>query len=210
MSSSHEPQVTLTQPPASDQADDATAGLEQDEQKKPDLSGRIFLAVVGLIALGAIVGGVLVFVISSNSASNQGDLTAYPGAGYVKVPESITGALKTQLKPQNLKADIEMGLSHDDLGKVQTFYNSSMKDKGYDAGMSAPVQGNQFSGQFRSFGNGIKVLVFGKKEAGSPIYFVITTTLSDKTASSASSELGLAQVKPGDTLIMLIKLQPLK
>lgn len=210
MSSSHEPNATLAQPPEFDQVAADAEGAEQDGEKKADISGRIFLAVVGLIALIAIVGGVLVFVVSSSSASSLGDLSAYSGAGYVKIPDSITGALKTQLKPQNLKAEIEMGLSQDDMGKVQNFYTSSMKDKGYELGVLAPIQGSQISGQVRSFGNGIKVLVFGKKEAGSPLYFVITTTLSDKTAASASSELGLSKAKTGDTLIMLVKLQPLK
>ena len=210
MSFSHEPNAILAQPPGPDQVAGGVDGDEQDEKKKADLSGRIFLAVVGLIALLAIVGGVLVFVISTNSASSLGDLPAYTGAGYVKIPDSITGALKNQLKPQNLKAEMEMGLSQDDLGKIQNFYTSSMKDKGYELGVLAPIQGSQISGQFRSFGNGIKVLVFGKKEAGSPLYFVITTTLNDKTASSASSELGLTKAKSGDTLIMLVKLQPLK
>jgi hypothetical protein len=210
MSSSHDPNVTLAQPPDSDQVTSGAGDGEQNEEKKADISGRIFLAVVGLIALIAVVGGVLVFVISTNSASNLGDLNAYSGAGYVKIPDSITSALKNQLKPQNLKAELEMGLSQDDMGKVQSFYTSSMKDKGYELGVLAPLQGSQISGQFRSFGNGIKVLVFGKKEAGSPTYFVITTTLNDKTAASASSELSLPKAKSGDTLIMLVKLQPLK
>jgi len=210
MSSSHEPNAALAQPPESDQAPSDAAGLEQDEKKKADLSSRIFLIVVGLIAVGVVVAGILVFFVSSNSASSQGDLTAYSGASYVKVPESITGPLKTQLKTQNLKADIEIGLSQDDQGKVQAFYNSSMKDKGYNVGAIAPLQGSDISGRFRSFGNGIKVLVFGKKEAGSPLYFVITTSLSDKTLASASSELGVTQGKAGDTLIMLVKLQTIK
>lgn len=210
MSSSHEPNATLAQPPESDQAASDVAGLEQEGEKKTDLSGRIFLAVVGLIAVLVVGAGVMVFFVSSSSASNLGDLTAYSGAGYVKMPESAASALKTQLKSQNLKADVELSISHDDMAKVQSFYNSSMKDKGYDVGVIAPIQGSQISGQLRSFGNGIKVLVFGKKEAGSGLYFVITTTLSDKTVSSASSELGLSQAKVGDTLIMLVKLQTTK
>src|SRR5690348_8808208 len=114
MSSSHEPNATLAQLPELDQMAADAEGAEQDGEKKADISGRIFLAVVGLIALIAIVGGVLVFVVSSSSASSLGDLTAYSGAGYVKIPDSITGALKTQLKPKNLKAEMEMGLSQDD------------------------------------------------------------------------------------------------
>ncbi len=207
-STSESNQVSTMPPPdpANFPATSAEGG-EQDEVKKPDLSGRIFFAVVGLIALLVVVGAGLVFYVSVSSASGLGDLAAYPGAGYVKVPDSFTNQLKTDLKPLNLKAEIELGLAHDDLGKVQAFYASSMKEKGYEAGAIAPVQGGQLSGLLRSFGNGIKVSVYSKKDA--PFHFVIASTLSEKTSTTANSELGLKS-KPGDVLIMLVKLQNIK
>lgn len=178
----------------------------EGEEKKPDISARIFFIVIGVFVLIVIAAALVLFLNVFNNANGLSEMPVYEGSKAVTAPKNPFTSLETELKARKLKSDFLMAHTTDDLTKVQTFYNTQMKDKKYEqSAVSFPAAGQIF-GQFKSFGTGTKVIVYKKKESEKEFYFLITNPITDRNLAQITSELKFSvPPKIGDTLILLAR-----
>ena len=183
-------------------------GLTDAERARNERQNKIVMASIAGIAAVLILGGILVFFLTISSAVKLGELPAYPGASPISLPGDLSKKTSDVLKAAslNLKVDYEMALSKDDMAKVQSYYTTVMKEKEWVVETKPGLQSAQLLGGLRSF-NSPKMLTFSNKTAKDQFHYVVTTTLTDKTAPLAKSEYGI-DGKPGETVILLAKSAP--
>lgn len=178
----------------------------EDDEKKPDISARIFFIVIGVFVVIIIAAAIVLFLNVFNNASGLSEMPVYEGSKAVTAPKSPFTSLETDFKARKLRGDFLMAHTTDDITKVQTFYNTQMKDKKYEQTATSYPAAGQIFGQFKSFGTGTKVTVYKKKESEKEFYFLIANPVTDRNLAQMTAELKFSvPPKIGDTLILLAR-----
>ncbi|HEX2912918.1 MAG TPA: hypothetical protein VH186_19080 [Chloroflexia bacterium] len=182
----------------------------QNGPRKMQRGTKIFIGVVVLLAVAVIAGGILVVINSINSASNLGDMPAYPGAGAVSAPGDLNQRLNAQLKQAKFKAETELGLAHDSLDKVQNYYVTTMKGKDYTLMNTYPAPPSQFYNSLRSLKEGFRFSFFSNTKEQGTFYMFLGVPVTDRNLTIVNSEFNGLQARNGDTLYLLAKIQVTK